>query len=244
MLVFRQLRASGGLWLESDGTNILIDPGPGALIRCLQAGLEPKTLDAIILTHKHLDHSADVNVMIEAISEGGLKPKGILLAPGECYDDDPVVLKYNRNYLEKSVRVHEGFKFELDNISIEFPVKHIHGAETYGLKIASDRFKLSHIIDTEYFDGLIPSYAGCEILIMNMVFSEPRPFPHLSYDDVVKLVTGIRPNLAVITHFGYNLWNQDVEVYAEKVRDATGVDTIAAEDGLKLDLEKRIVVGK
>ena len=69
VLVFRQLRASGGLWLESNGTNILIDPGPGSLIRCLEQNLNPQTLDAIILTHKHLDHTADINVIIEACIE-------------------------------------------------------------------------------------------------------------------------------------------------------------------------------
>jgi ribonuclease BN (tRNA processing enzyme) len=244
VLVFRQLRASGGLWFEANGTNILIDPGPGSLIRCLQHNLNPQELDAIILTHKHLDHSADANVIIEAVSEGGLKPKGILLAPGDCYDIDPVVLEYNRNYLDKFLRITEGFKFELNGICIEFPVRHEHGVETYGLRITTDKVKFSHIVDTKYFDGLITSYNDCDILMMNMVFSEPRPFPHLSYDDVLKLVDGIKPKLAIITHFGYNLWKLDVDVYAKKIEETTGVETVAAKDGMKLNLEEQTITNQ
>ena len=242
VLVFRQLRASGGLWLESNGTNILIDPGPGSLIRCLEHELNPQKLSAIILTHKHLDHTADVNVMIEAISEGGLKPKGILLAPSDCYDEDPVILNYNRDYLNKTIRISDGSKFEINGITIEFPIKHDHGVETYGLKISTDKFKLSHIVDTKYFDELIPSYKDCNILMMNMVFSEPRPFLHLSYDDIIKLITGIQPELAVVTHFGFRLWEAGIEKYVEKIIQKTGVETVAAIDGMKLDLENKKVI--
>jgi len=30
--MLRQLRASGGLWLRWEDTNLLIDPGPGSLV--------------------------------------------------------------------------------------------------------------------------------------------------------------------------------------------------------------------
>jgi ribonuclease BN (tRNA processing enzyme) len=242
VLVFRQLRASGGLWLEINGTNILIDPGPGSLIRCLQYGLNPQNLDAVILTHKHLDHSADVNVIIEAISEGGLVPRGVLFAPADCYENDPVILKYNRKYLNEFITVKEKFEYELNGIKIEFPIKHEHGVETYGLKISNDKFKLSHIVDTKYFEALIPAYNGCDILIMNMVFGEPRDFPHLAYDDVVKLINGIKPKFAIVTHFGYQLWQDNVQSYVDRINKETGVDTIGAIDGLKVDLEKNNII--
>jgi phosphoribosyl 1,2-cyclic phosphodiesterase len=73
-VVMKQLRASGGVWLSVGQTNLYIDPGPGALVRCMNSKpkIDPSTLDGILLTHKHLDHSGNLNVMIEAMTEEGL----------------------------------------------------------------------------------------------------------------------------------------------------------------------------
>ena len=99
----KQLRASGGIWFSVGKTNLYIDPGPGALVRCLNSKpkLEPSALDGILLTHKHLDHSGDVNVMIEAMTEGGFKKGGVLFVPRDALEEDPVVLKYVRDYVKK-----------------------------------------------------------------------------------------------------------------------------------------------
>ncbi len=53
--------------------NIYLDPGPGALVKCTSSRpkFDPIKLDAIILSHKHLDHSSDMKVMIEAMAEKG-----------------------------------------------------------------------------------------------------------------------------------------------------------------------------
>jgi ribonuclease BN (tRNA processing enzyme) len=177
-------------------------------------------------------------VIIEALSEGGFKPKGTVLAPGECYDDDPVILKYNREYLNQFIRITEGFKFKLKGLTIEFPKRHIHGAETYGYKINSKDFTLSHIVDTQYFDELNQHYKNSDILILNMVFAEPRPYPHLCFDDVLKLVNGIRPKLVILTHFGFKLWEQGVDKFANKIQEQTEIRTTAADDGMEITLDR------
>ena len=57
-----QPRSIGTALLESDGHRALVDPGPGSTLetlrRQLQAhGLQVRDLDAILLTHIHLDHA-------------------------------------------------------------------------------------------------------------------------------------------------------------------------------------------
>jgi phosphoribosyl 1,2-cyclic phosphodiesterase len=66
------------MWLRFGETQIQVDPGPGALVRALSAlpPCVPQELDAIVLSHKHLDHAGDVNAMIEAMTSGGFRPRG------------------------------------------------------------------------------------------------------------------------------------------------------------------------
>src|SRR5579875_3508447 len=92
--VARQIRASGGMWMHFGSTQIHVDPGPGALVRALSVvpPCNPVELDAIVLSHKHLDHANDVNIMVEAMSQGGYRPRGTLFAPRDAFEGEPVIL--------------------------------------------------------------------------------------------------------------------------------------------------------
>ena len=68
-VVIRQFLASGGAWLNLGNTQILLDPGPGSLVQAAKRKLDPAKLAAIILSHRHLDHSGDINIMIEAMTD-------------------------------------------------------------------------------------------------------------------------------------------------------------------------------
>jgi ribonuclease BN (tRNA processing enzyme) len=83
-MVSRQLAASGGIWLDLSGTQILIDPGPGCIVQVTKRKLNPEKLNAIVLSHRHLDHAADTNVMVEAMTNGGFNRHGRLFAPADA----------------------------------------------------------------------------------------------------------------------------------------------------------------
>jgi ribonuclease BN (tRNA processing enzyme) len=56
-------------WVGLEGQNLLLDPGPGALIRLLKSGLEPGGVDGIdlvLLSHLHPDHSLDLIALLFA----------------------------------------------------------------------------------------------------------------------------------------------------------------------------------
>ena len=109
----RQFRATGGLWLKYKETNLYIDPGPGAIvkIRESQERFEPADLDGIVLTHKHMDHSNDVNILIESMAEGGFKKRGTLFVPQDAIGEDPVVFRFVRNYLDEIVLLRKRGEF-------------------------------------------------------------------------------------------------------------------------------------
>jgi len=50
-------------WVGLDGQYLLLDPGPGALVRLVKSGLAPRGVDQInlvLLSHLHPDHSVDL----------------------------------------------------------------------------------------------------------------------------------------------------------------------------------------
>jgi ribonuclease BN (tRNA processing enzyme) len=142
IVVARQLRASGGIWFSLDGTRLVVDPGPGALVRMTGSRhrLDPTKLAGILLSHRHLDHSGDVNNMIEAMTMGGTEPRGALFAPSDVLEgEDPVVLKYVRPFLERIVKLEEGGSYQLGKVRFTCPVRHQHRGEVYGFKFRIER---------------------------------------------------------------------------------------------------------
>jgi len=239
-VVSKQLRASGGLWLTLDDTNVLIDPGPGSLVRCLASRpkLNPMDLDGIILTHRHLDHSNDINIMIEAMTNGGFKKRGVVFAPQDALEGDPVVLKYIREHFEKIGVLKEKGTYKIGNISFSTPIRHIHGVETYGLNINGKDCTISMIIDTQYFEGIESYYLG-DILIINVVLYEEKDWiQHLCLKDAEKILSVNKPKLCILTHFGMTMIKQKPWKIAEKLTKKHGVKVIAAQDGMEIDLDQ------
>ena len=245
IVVSKQLRASGGIWYSLHGFNVLVDPGPGCLVRCLSSRpkMDPMQLDAIILSHRHLDHAADVNVMIEAMTEGGFKKRGTLYAPEDALTEDPVVFHYVRNYITKITIIKEGGRYQLsDGVYFETPLKHQHPSETYGINFITPEYTISHIVDTRYFPDLLTCYNG-DTLIINVVrYNADRDtrkwLYHLTIRDVKEIVTTLKPKTTLLNHFGMTMLKAHPHQVAEQLSAETGLNIIAASDGMRFNLKK------
>ncbi|MEW6685298.1 MAG: MBL fold metallo-hydrolase [Candidatus Edwardsbacteria bacterium] len=237
IVVFKQIRASGGIWLELDDTNLLLDPGPGSLVRIINSKhkLDPTKLEAIILSHKHLDHSADVNVMIEAMTEGGFKKRGTIFAPKDAFEEN-VILEYLHSYVLETVMLKEGGIYKIGQINFATPKKHIHGnAETFGMKFNFSGGIISYVVDTRYFEELTKIYKA-DYLILNVVRLKPSNLDHLCIDDVRTIIRTIKPKLAILTHFGMTLLKAKPWEVAKQLSDETGIEVKAASDGMEVVL--------
>ncbi|MFZ5800868.1 MAG: MBL fold metallo-hydrolase [Candidatus Omnitrophota bacterium] len=237
-VMIKQLRASGGIWIAFAGTNILIDPGPGSLVKLAASRpkLDPGKLEAIILTHRHLDHANDINVVIEGMTEGGFKKRGVVFLPSDCLEMDPVILRHTRTLPEKMVVLKAKENYQVGNIEFSVPLRHIHPVETYGLKFKLGSREVSLISDTRFFNELIEAYRA-DTVIINTVFLEPRPdIEHLSLEEAKEIILNIRPRLTVLSHFGMSMLKAKPYEIARQLSRETGLEILAASDGLSVPL--------
>lgn len=236
VMVANQILASGGLWLELGGVEILLDPGPGTLVQAAKRKLRASKLEAIILSHRHLDHSADVNIMIEAMTDGGLRRRGTLFAPSDALGEDPVILHYLLSYLGGIQVLEEGKSYHIGEVSFRTPLRHRHPVETYGVIFETPRHTISCIVDTRFFPELCLHYRG-DLVIINVVRLEPGgPYDHLSVPEASRIIRELRPRAAILTHFGMTVWRAKPWEVARRVSEETGIRVIAARDGMRFDL--------
>lgn len=238
IVVTQQLRATGGMWFSLNHTNFIVDPGPGSLVKIVSSKhhLDPTKLDAIILSHKHIDHSNDVNIMIEAITTGGTVKRGKLFCPQDAIEgNDKVVLNYLRDFLDEIIILHEQGKYRINDISIATPKRQHHPGDVFGLVFDNGKVKISYVVDTKYFPELAEIYQA-DLMIFNVIRLKPSEIEHLSLEDVRMIVEKARPKSAIITHFGMTMLKAKPWMLAEELTQKTGIKVIAAHDGMKYEL--------
>ena len=174
--------------------------------------------------------------MIEAMSEGGTKRRGTVFAPADALAPEPVIFSYLQGFPEKIEILAPGKSYQIDDVSLETPVKHRHPVETYGFIFHTPRHSFSWVVDTKYFDDL-PNYYQGELVIINVVRLEPgAPIDHLSLPEAQQIIERIKPKVAILTHFGMTMWRAKPWELAQKLTEATHTRVIAARDGMRFDL--------
>ena len=154
----------------------------------------------------------------------------------------PIPLRFNEHvlqFLDGIEILKAGKSYSIGDVSFTTPIQHIHPVETYGMIFrTATGHTFSYITDSRFFDALCHSYEG-ELLIINVVFAEPRPpIDHLSVPDAKLIIGEIRPKIAILTHFGMAMWRARPGDIAQRLSQETGVRVLAARDGMRVDLSQ------
>ncbi len=240
-VVAKQIRASGGMWIRFGETQVHVDPGPGALVRALGTipPQRPAELDAIVLSHKHLDHAGDVNAMIEAMAQGGWKPRGAVFAPRDAWEGDSILLPYARRFVPRHQIVDEhGGPYAINDVEVRASIRHRHPVETYGLHFRYAGKTLSYLPCTRFFEGLVDDYRAHapDVLVINVLrYADSLDVDHLTFDEARRVIAGIRPRAAIMTHFGTRMLERDPRRLAYELEDELGIKVYAAADDWVFD---------
>ncbi len=238
-VLLSQRRYSGGIWLDFEARMIL-DPGPGALVRALQFKKNPGDLDAILVSHKHLDHYNDAEVMIEAMTYGTKNRRGCLVSSDGA-------LEYISEYHQNAVKVitpKPGDEFNVNNLRIQALPTSSH-EDGIGFKFYTGKGTVTYSSDTGYSRELIEHYMGSRILILNVIFPDSKMIKkHLNTEKAIRIIKEVKPELAVIQHFGISMLNADPDRQAGIIELETGIKTIAARDGMEINLEKQGIIDR
>lgn len=239
-----QKRMTGGFRIDDiNGKNYHIDPGPGALVRSYQFGLQPTSLNGVFISHAHTDHYTDAEVLIEAMTKGMTREKGVIIGSRSVFEGfqqwGPCISKYHMSKSDKLVLGPNKTKI-LDNMKIK-GTKTIHGDPTcVGFQIQTKGLNISYTSDTKYFDNLHKYHKNADILIASVIRPGSKSIKgHMCTDNFSKLIEEIQPKLAIMTHFGFKMLSEKPENEAKQIEKKTGVKTLAAFDGMRVEIKDK-----
>jgi ribonuclease BN (tRNA processing enzyme) len=239
-LMFDNRLLPGGLYLEIDNYKIVMDPGPGTFNNFVKAFPGQITeLDALILSHVHFDHSTDINVMIEGMTDGGKQKRGMLITSDFAFNGESrVINNYLKSFMKTVWLVNEQPSNELGELLID-TVEHQHGIPNYGFIFSYNRKKISVVTDTRFFDEIVDFYKGSTTMILNVPYES---FPigkspkHLCIEDAKRIIKQIAPKRVILTHFGESMFNSGIDSVTKKLGEELGVEILAAHSNQEYSL--------
>lgn len=241
-----QERATGGFRIELEHDQIHIDPGPGAIVRCKEYGVNPRETTAVICSHDHLDHQSDAEILVEAMCMGN--KSGVFLGSSSVIEGsdnfDPAIDKYHRSLLNDIFILRDNLEYKLQDCTVKsFHLKHTDPT-TVGLIFETSHGKIGYIADTEPFAELPKIFQDCKFLVISLMRPGSFRIPgHMCTDDAIALLNGLSPQKTVFTHFGLKMIKAEPQKEIEKISSATGKPCIAASDGLSVPLLDQKSIG-
>jgi ribonuclease BN (tRNA processing enzyme) len=237
-VIGKQIRNAGGIILKVDDLQFHIDPGPGALINAVHNHISIRENTAVFVSSSNINQCNDVNVIIDAMTYGGMDKRGVLVANKTIVNGTetikPFLTEAHKNYLERIIVLNEGQKLAIEDVEIDaISTNNTSDPNTIGFKFYTPDFVMGYTSTTAYSKELVKAYHGCDILIINVQNpGEEKGENSLNTEEARKLVTKINPKLAILTYFGIRMIKADPLYEAREIQKTTGIQVLAAKDGM------------
>ncbi len=239
-------RSSSGYWVETEKGTLMLDFSASAIHRIAQEGLDWASLDAIWISHFHLDHCGGLAPFLFGTKyapamQSRTKPLKIFGAKGL----KKLLEKFNNeehfNFLEQPfpleiIEVEPLEKFQiledLEAVSFDTP----HTDESRAIHLTSDAGKtLVFTADTGFTKALGTFANKVDLFVMECSFVKDKPVEmHLELAEAMYLTRYSKAKKVVLTHL-YPEWDE-VDFQAEVEKFSPMCDIVEAKDGLSIEI--------
>ncbi|MBK8465409.1 MAG: ribonuclease Z [Chloracidobacterium sp.] len=238
-------RASSGYWLEASGGTLLLDCSASIGSRMAANSLDWPNLDAIWISHFHLDHCGGLAPLLAGTKHSAemkqrTKPIKIFGPTGlkGLIDRSSAVNNYRlleQPFPVEVIEIEEQESFEILSGVEAVALKTPHTDESHAIHIRDAETTLVYSADTG-FSEVIAAFANrVDMFILECTFVRDKPIKkHLELAEAMFLIRKAQPKRAMLTHF-YPEWDE-IDFETEIAKFDPPCEVIEAKDGLRISI--------
>ncbi|MDP9252835.1 MAG: MBL fold metallo-hydrolase [Chloroflexota bacterium] len=218
--------------VDADGFRFLIDCGATSLVALKRAGVDPGSIDAVLLTHFHGDHCGGVPYLIldgqfakrerPLVIAGppGVRERMTAVFEAALPTSSVTQQRFGVSYVELGERSTAIGPVEV----VALPVAHLPETVPHGLRVRAGGRVVAYTGDTDWCDALPRLADGADLFIAEAYSFEKRIPQHLSHATLLAHRDELRATRVVLTHAGAETLAHRAELAWELVDDGTEID--------------------
>lgn len=238
-------RSSSGYWLKTSAGTILLDCSASAIHRMAQENLDWTNLDAIWISHFHLDHVGGLAPFLfgtkhAPMTQSRTKVLRVFGSSGlreliESFSDANSYDLLEQPFPVEIVEIEALEKFMIlpgvEAVALSTP----HTDDSNAIHLRENEITFVYTGDTGPTDELATLARHVDLLLMECSFVRNKPVAkHLELVEAIHLTRKAEPKMTVLTHL-YPEWD-GVDFDAEINRLSPRSNVIQAFDGLRITL--------
>jgi ribonuclease BN (tRNA processing enzyme) len=238
-------RSASGYWLETESGSLLLDCSASAIHRMAQENLDWANLDAVWISHFHLDHVGGLAPFLFGIRNASemrerKKPLKIFGAKGlerlvKAFDAVNEYKLFKQPFPVEIREVEPLENFEILKGFEAIALKTPHTDESLAVHLRHNEKTLVYTADTGFTMTLGDFARNADLLLIECSFYKDKSTEkHLELTEAMHLIRYAEPKRAMLTHL-YPEWDA-VDLVAEAGKFSLPCEVIEAKDGLRLDL--------
>jgi ribonuclease BN (tRNA processing enzyme) len=156
-------------------------------------------------------------------------------------DFSPAISNYHAGLVEEIITMVPKKRVKIGHVAVEATPSDHTDETTIGFKIFSSNGIISYVSDTALTKEVVKAHRMARVLIIACTRPLRSRIPHhLSTEDAAEMISVIKPEVALLTHFGLRILRFDPDKEATWIQERTGIETVAARDGMVVDVDTDI----
>ena len=197
----KPLGATSCYLLETENNKIVLDMGSGAFSK-LSDLVKPEEISAIVISHLHADHSADLAIFACYLQQLEKRGRFSGSVPLYCPRCESPLAELAKSFKYFSVtEVDNGKSYEVSGDILTF-YKGVHPEPSYGVKVESGGKIFAYSGDTNVCDNVDKLFESCDLVMLDgglLSGDYSEKSPHLSVKKCVEYANKWG-NKLIITH--------------------------------------------